>query len=568
MNLSKFSYLLSRHTHSTAKLAAIALMAIACSLSNDLQAQSIHLGSLEVTLSRPVFNNINSGLRIPASFAAPNDGSGRYFVGSSLSPTPTNLTSPGRIHMFQNGVESSATPFLNLNSEVYSQGLLGMEFHPGYANPADPGYRKFYTYHLVQPNPSADITFNTPGEDITHHNVLTEWQVSATNPNIIDVSTRREIYREAHPRDFEHNGGALDFGPDGYLYVTTGAPPGLHTLAQDLSAIQGKTLRIDPVAPAANPSSLDPISTNGKYRIPASNPFISEPGALDEIYARGLRNPYRMSVDPVTGLVFTGDVGQGTLEEVSVFSAGANLGWPYREGSIPGLTPLPNPAPILTDPIADYGRSDGRSITGGYVYRGSAVPELQGKYIFGEFSFGSGGFGSNPGRLFWLDPYDSAGNLKNPSDVEIFEFRFSDSTVAIFDSFMPKANDQLDITLYSFGVDESGEIYILGEEGNKLTIYKITGAENVSPPGDFDGDLDVDGDDLIQWQGDYGLNENSDADGDGDSDGHDFLLWQRNFGTDLNAPLSAVTVPEPTSIMLGAVLSGIVLTIRPKRIAV
>lgn len=512
-----------------------------------LQAQSIRLGNLEATLSRPVFNSTNSGLRLPVALDTPNDDSGDFFVAGLQ----------GRIHKFDNGVELSSTPFLNITSEVNTAGggagLLGMVFHPGYSNPSDPGYRKLYTYHSTITNLTTPATFSVPGENVTHHNVLTEWQVSASNPNIVDLSTRREIYREAHPRDSIHNGGALDFGPDGYLYVTTGAPPGLELLSQDLDNVQGKVLRIDPLAPSLNQSSLDPISANGQYRIPASNPFISTPSAIDEIYAIGLRNPYRMSVDSISGLVFAGDVGQGAREEVSAFGAGANLGWPYREGTIAGPKNPDPPIPFMTEPIADYSHADGRSVTGGFVYRGSSIPELYGKYVFGEFSFGTGGFGSSPGRLFWLDPYDSEGDLRDPSDVEIFEFRFSASTQTIFDSHS-SLKPSLDITLYSFGVDDAGEIYVMGEEANKLTIYKIESVLNLSPPGDFDGDLDVDSFDLAQWQGDYGLNGYSDADGDGDSDGRDFLIWQQNVGAGVPVS-SAVSVPEPTSMVLIGLLA-------------
>lgn len=519
------------------------------------RAQSIQLGNLEATLTRPVYNATSTQLRFPTALNGPNDNTGDFFV--------TGLQ--GRIHKFDNGVELSSTPFLNLTSEVLvngGTGMLGTAFHPGYSNPTDPGYRKVYTYHSTALN-NGPVTFSVSGEVISHYNVLTEWQASAINPNVIDVSTRREIYREAHPFNNEHNGGALDFGSDGYLYITTGAPPGTEVLAQTTDNILGKVLRIDPLAPAVTPSSLDPVSTNGLYRVPVANPFVSEPSAIDEIYAIGLRNPYRMSVDPVTGLVFAGDVGQVSREEVSVFSAGANLGWPYREGSIAGPVEPDPPIPVMTDPIAEYTHADGRSITGGFVYRGSSIPELQGKYVFGEFSFGTGPFGTIPGRLFWLDPYNDQGNLRDPEDIEIFEFRFSDSTQVLFDQFStPKP--ALDITLYSFGVDDAGEIYVMGEEANKLTIYKI---QSVLIRGDFDNDLDVDSDDLVEWQNDYGVDGDSDADGDGDSDGRDFLIWQQNVGFGLEEDLVAtVAVPEPTSCLLACAVLGSLFCYRPRRL--
>ncbi|MDZ4657507.1 MAG: PQQ-dependent sugar dehydrogenase [Bythopirellula sp.] len=532
------------------------LLAISCGLV-AAQAQSIQLGNLEATLTRPVYNAVSTNLRFPTALNGPNGNSGDFFV--------TGLQ--GRIHKFVNGVEQSATPFLNFTSEVLvngGTGMLGTAFHPGYSNPTDPGYRKLYTYHSTALN-NGPIIFSIPGESISHYNVLTEWQASAANPNVIDVSTRRELYREAHPFNNEHNGGALDFGADGYLYITTGTPPGTEVLAQTTDNILGKVLRIDPLAPAVTPSSLDPVSTNGQYRVPAANPFVATPSAIDEIYAVGLRNPYRMSVDPVSGLVFAGDVGQVMREEVSVFSAGANLGWPYREGSLDGPVEPDPPIPVMMNPIAEYGRTDGRSITGGFVYRGTSIPELVGKYVFGEFSFGTGPFGSSPGRLFWLDPYNDQGNLRDPADVEIFEFRFSASTQVLFDQFStPKP--ALDITLYSFGVDDAGEIYIMGEEANKLTIYKI---QSVLIRGDFDNDLDVDSDDLVEWKNDYGVDGDSDADGDGDgdSDGRDFLIWQQNVGFGLEEGLVAtVAVPEPATCLLACAVLGSFICNRPRRL--
>ncbi len=511
----------------------------------SLQAQSIPFGNLEVTMTRPVWHSTGAGLRFPTGVDSPNDGSGKFFM--------TGLG--GMIDMVNAGVE---TPFLNITSEVYAgggTGLLGTVFHPGYSDPTSPGYRTMYTYHCTQLN-NGPVTFSIAGETTTHYNVLTEWKANSSNPNVIDVSTRREIYREAHPRNNEHNGGALDFGPDGYLYVTTGAPPGLHAKSQTLDNILGKVLRIDPLAPALTSTSLDAVSTNGQYRIPTSNPFVSTPSAIGEIYALGLRNPYRMSVDPVTGLVFAGDVGQGAREEVSVFGAGANLGWPYREGSIAGITSTPSPAPMMTDPIADYTHADGRSVTGGYVYRGSTIPELYGKYVFGEFSFGTGAFGASPGRLFWLDPYDSEGNLRNPSEVEIFEFQFSESTLAIFDSHSPDVGDRLDITLYSFGVDDAGEIYVCGEEANRLTIYKIVSARflNSSIPGDFDGDGDVDGRDFLAWQ--RGESPTPYSTGD-------LSEWQNAYNGGLLAGSDAV--PEPTSLVL-LCLAGLPFATRRRRL--
>jgi hypothetical protein len=269
-------------------------------------------------------------------------------------------------------------------------------------------------------------------------------------------------------------------------------------------------------------------------------------------------------VDPVSGLVFAGDVGEGQWEEVSAFQVGDNLGWAYREGSMPGVLTPPNPAPEFTDPIAEYSHSDGRSVTGGYVYRGS-IPELQGKYIFGEFSWGTGQFSQHAGRLFWIDPFDSEGNLNDPSEVEIHEFRLGPMTRA--NSFNTGADvDDLDMTLYSFGLDADGEIYLVGTRtpSNRAMAYKITSA--ISLDGDFNNDGRVDGQDLTVWKANVGMTsadfEDGDADGDGDVDGSDFLGWQRTLGLDFSPPSGAATVPEPATLASLATALGALMMIR------
>jgi glucose/arabinose dehydrogenase len=298
-----------------------------------------------------------------------NDGSGRLFFAEQTT---------GKVKVRQsNGTIST---LLNLGGEVKTPGvtgLLGLTFHPDFANPAAAGYRKFYTYHSV-PTPASPVPvdFAVAGSTVSHHNLLTEWQVSAADPNVVDLSTRREIFREAHvDPNSDHNGGHLEFGPDGYLYGTIGTPStggaALLGYAQNLSIMQGKIFRIDPLAPSATPASADPVSTNGKYRIPANNPFtdnVQYPNALDEVYALGIRHVFKMSFDSVTGKMFVGDVGEQVREEIDVVSSGDNLGWPYMEGTKTGVVAMPNPAPQLSAPLAEYNHAEGgRSVVGGYV---------------------------------------------------------------------------------------------------------------------------------------------------------------------------------------------------------
>ena len=214
--------------------------------------------------------------------------------------------------------------------------------------------------------------------------VVAEYQVSSSDPNVAD-SRETAILTIPHP-NAEHNGGMLAFGPDGFLYISTGdgglgndAPNN----AQNLNSLLGKILRID----------IDhPASANARYSSPPSNPFFgSEPG-LDEIYALGLRNPFRFSFDPVTGEIYAGDVGQDAFEEIDVIEAGKNYGWRVFEGTLcTGLGPAPCDPDKYAAPILDYGHTgrNGRcAITGGYVYRGTKQTFPFGAYIYGDYCTG------------------------------------------------------------------------------------------------------------------------------------------------------------------------------------
>ena len=494
----------------------------------------ITTGKLVIEMDRLINKPPKTSLNLPLLADTTGDGSGKLYFPEK----------EGRIQIFDNG---SYSTFLEIEPDVQkagSRGLLGLSFHPDYNDSQSPGYHKLYTFHS-----SDDLNrtpeFTGPGSSIAHHNVITEWKADANNPDIVDISTRREILREGHTHQ-AHSGGMIDFGPDGYLYASFGTPPSALTAGQDPSNIFGTILRIDPIDPILTATSPNAISTNGQYRIPTTNPFVGDPIGLDEVYAYGVRNIYRFSIDPITEIIFGGDVGQGSREEVNAITIGDNLGWPSREGTIEGPTnPLP-PNPEMVEPIADYTHDDGRSVIGGYIYRGS-IPELQGKYIFGEFSYGSGSFGDSQGRLFWLDPYDVGGDLKDSADIDIKEFAFGDVTCDLFSD-----SCAFPMTLYAFGTDDDEELYIVGTRANKSVVYKIVSAFE-APNGDYDRDGIVTAADYTLWQDTLGSSTDLLADGNnsGDVDQADYLIWQDNFNASaVGSSTMETQVPEPANIYL------------------
>jgi len=251
------------------------------------------------------------------------------------------------------------------------------------------------------------------GATNNYKNVVNEWKISTTNANVVDPASRREVISFGKNAG-NHNGGTITFGPDGYAYLALGDGGNANDVgashivpggnAQNLITPLGKMLRFDPLNPALNPSSPDPVSTNGQYRIPTTNPFQAA-GQVPEIYAYGLRNPYRFCFDPVTGDLIEADVGQNNIEEINRIIRGGNYGWAIKEGDFlfnmtngpsgpagtigapPGNRSLGVPAGLI-DPISgpmgtlEYDHNNGISITGGFVYRGAGMPELYGKYIF------------------------------------------------------------------------------------------------------------------------------------------------------------------------------------------
>lgn len=308
----------------------------------------------------------------------------------------------------------------------FEEGLLGLAFHPNYAKNG-----KFYVYYSAQ-GPKRSI--------------LSEFRID--DKGRADLSTERILMKIQQP-EWNHNSGNIFFGPaDGFLYIAVGdggLRDGVHLLAQRLQSWSGKVLRID----------VDSTSPGREYGIPEDNPFIDNPIASPEIYALGLRNPWGCYIDPETGLFWLADVGQDFYEEINLIERGGNYGWNYREAfhEFEGRAQLMQTLKRkdkgveemeFIDPIHEYPRSDGISITGGFVYRG-AIDELKGHFLYGDWG---------TGRV-WALAYDDAAKkvtenlaLRSPEEVA--------STVIKPTGFYP---------------DENGEAIVLDWQGK---LFRIT----------------------------------------------------------------------------------------------
>jgi len=355
----------------------------------------------------------------PTCIVAAPDGSGRLFV----------CDQPGRIYIIENGM-MRPVPFLDISNTAANtadrkviglttgyneRGLLGMAFHPGYANPASPGYLKFYLNYNKTYQAGIDPPPHSSGWTPDCTTVVAEFQVTADR-NAAAASSERKLLQFAQPQS-NHNGGVMTFDAAGRLHIGAGdggsandnnvghtggantnpRPTNVLGNGQDKTVLLGKILRIDPL----DPDGTGPLT----YAIPPSNPFVGAGGGVkEEIYAYGIRNPWGLSFDDGpggTGRLFCADVGQLRVEEVNLIVSGGNYGWRYMEGTErPSFSvDMAAPAGALIDPIAQYGHPGitgtslpliGLSITGGHVYRGGAIPDLQGKYIFGDYGATSG----------------------------------------------------------------------------------------------------------------------------------------------------------------------------------
>ncbi|MCA9902330.1 MAG: PQQ-dependent sugar dehydrogenase, partial [Anaerolineae bacterium] len=314
------------------------------------------LAQSDVALPNVEMTEIARGFSRPLFVTHAGDGSGRLFV----------VEQGGRIWILEEERRLD-TPFLDISQLVSSEangagyserGLLGLAFHPDYAE---------------------NGVFFVDYTDTNGNTVVARYRVSAADPDLADPASAEIILTQQQPYA-NHNGGHLAFGPDGYLYIgfgdggSQGDPNGN---AQNRSSWLGKILRI-----AAGPE--------GGYAIPEDNPFVQDTNAAPEIWAYGLRNPWRFSFDRETGDLYIGDVGGSDWEEIDYQPAGspggANYGWNIYEGMHP-TSGRAAPEDLVL-PITEYPHSEGVSVAGGYVYRGSTIESLQGIYLYGDFGFG------------------------------------------------------------------------------------------------------------------------------------------------------------------------------------
>ena len=355
---------------------------------------------LRLPLTPPVFGyttvNAFPGLNFgqPVCLASPPGETNRLFV----------LSKAGQMYAITNLASPNLTTVLNLSGRVFTgseSGLIGLAFHPDFANPTN---RYFFLFYSLNTNSSQ-------GNGVLHQRVA-RFQMTETNNNVALESSELLLINQRDPAG-NHNGGDLHFGADGLLYVTLGYGGVQNDGDRNSQLISSNffsaIMRLDvdtPPRPGSLMPNLHPANNIGgaiNYRIPADNPFLGRTNydgytfnatnLRGEFYATGFRNPWRMSFDRVTGFLYCADVGQNTWEEVDIVTKGGNYGWAYREGLHVGYRATNSVVEPLIDPIQEYqhgsGPTQGNSVTGGIVYRGTRFPQLHGWYVFADYASGN-----------------------------------------------------------------------------------------------------------------------------------------------------------------------------------
>ncbi|MBP1703164.1 MAG: hypothetical protein H6Q38_2271 [Chloroflexi bacterium] len=380
--------------------------------SQDLTRLSYPPGAQEVNPNLPtadiqikVDQVIATGFNLPVQVTNAGDGTQRLFV----------VEQTGKIRIIKSGIVL-ATPFLDLTTQVISggeRGLLGLAFHPGYTSNG-------YLY----------VNYTRAVDGAT---VIARYTRSNANPDLANPASAMTLLVIPQPYE-NHNGGQLLFGKDGFLYIGMGdggdgGDP--QNFAQNIDSLLGKLLRLD-------------VDHGNPYTIPANNPFVGKPG-LDEIWALGLRNPWRFSFDRLNGDLYIGDVGQSLWEEID-FQAfgtpgGVNFGWRCREGAHNYNFTGSCLTALLTDPIAEYGHGEGSSVTGGFVYRNQKYSDLTGRYFYGDFG---------SGKIWSI---------------------YKTSTIPLTWS-IPEFELSAGFNISSFGEGENGELYVVNYYQGKIHLLE------------------------------------------------------------------------------------------------
>jgi glucose/arabinose dehydrogenase len=362
------------------------------------------------------------GLQIPVFATSPPGDLERIFVLELYT---------GRIQIVRDGAVLP-TPFLDLGGKIMpvgERGLLGMAFHPEYERNG-----QFFVFY----------------SNVDGHSVLARHQVKANDPD--QAKPNGEILLQIDQHFLEHKAGMLEFGPDGMLYVSVGDGGGAldpESNGQDLGTLMGSILRLD-------------VDAGSPYGIPADNPFVGVPGAREEIWSYGLRNPWRFSIDPLNGSMTIADVGGDNVEEVTRVPAagGANLGWSCMEASYcTGLPGCSCPAPVFLDPAYEYFHDLRCAIIGGYVYRGQDLPGFTGRYVFADWCSG--------------EVLSLRLNGGQASDLQ-------DHTA---DLTLEGGQPLLSVT--SFGLDGRGELLVMSAFG---TLHRVVSGDDCDGDGVSDAD--------------------------------------------------------------------------------
>ncbi|MBA3867551.1 MAG: PQQ-dependent sugar dehydrogenase [Anaerolineae bacterium] len=394
--------------------------------------------------------------------ASAHDGTGRLFVVDQV----------GKIRIIGSDGKLMTDPFLDLSglivplkSDYDERGTLGLAFHPDYAKNG-----RFFVYYTTPLRTGAPAGWD-------HTNTLAEFSVSKDNPNKGDLASQKTVLQIDQP-EFNHDSGHITFGPDGYLYIPIGDGGGANDVdvghtpnfgnAQDLSELHGSILRIDV---NGNP---------GDYTVPKDNPFVGQDKIAPEIYAYGLRNPYHISFDMGGDKqLFAADAGQNEYEEVDIVTAGGNYGWNIKEGThcfnakdpkteIDSCASTGADGKPLIDPIIEYSHDQvGVVVIGGYIYRGSAITNLAGYYIFGDYNKANSD--QPDGTLLWAEAPDSGTGMWKWGELKV--------------ASMP--NDRLGAHVLGIGQGDDGELYVMTSQSGAPTgdtgkVWKLVPAEGTS----------------------------------------------------------------------------------------